>query len=662
MEKKLISNKTLIFRIVVAVLVVSVVVLFVSTEYLKKTAVDTLASDDAKKTAQLVFETMNTRMQEGWTKEDLDSIISRLQHVRTGMKISSYRSKQVEELFGIVQKDKKVVDSDPLIQRAMKGEEIFSVNEDTGMVRFLYPMGSSTECTHCHINANESSINGVLDISFPHSDIKISLDSMSLYLIGFFTAFLLLFSFIFFFIINRKMVNPIIELTTKIKEIGKSKDLTKRVDIHTNIEELRILQNSFNKLLGTIKFYYDKLISKLYTDELTGLYNLTKLQKDLETIDDSHTFMIIDIKSFGKINSVYGVKVADYLLQQFALDLQIILSKNAEAYRLYSDEFAIIYKSKITRKQIESYISQLQKSKFKYKDIEFILDITVGYLDVFDGHILENANIALKSAKNTNTNIVKYNKSLAIKDEDNNHIIWLKKLNKAIDNDDIQPFFMPMKNIKTGKIDKYECLVRIIDDSNIYTPDKFVDIAFASGKYQVITQTMIKKTFEYFEDIDNIKFSINFALSDILNDDTTSLLFEYLEQYKNSQNVIMELLETEEISDFVLLNKFINKVKKYGAKVAIDDFGSGYSNFNYILNLDVDIIKLDSCLVENIFNDQHAAVVVSNIVRVAKELGLIVVAEKVHSQEIERILTLHEVDYLQGFHIGKPSKDILSNK
>ena len=661
MKKKYISNKNLIIRIVVSVLIVSVLVLFISTEYLKKTAVDTLASDDAKKTAQLVFETMNTRMQEGWTKEDLDGIINRLEHIRTGMTISSYRSKQVEEIFGVVKRDKKIVESDPLIQRAMKGEEIFLVDEDTGIVRFLYPMGSSTECTHCHINADENSINGVLDISFPHSDIKISLDSMSLYLIGFFVIFLLMFSIIFFFIINRKMVNPVIELTTEIKKISKSKDLQKRVDIHTNIEELGILQNSFNKLLGTIKYYYDKLLEKLYTDELTGLSNLTKLQNDLENIDKSHTLMVIDIKSFGKINSVYGVKVADYLLKQFALDLQITLSSSGDIYRLYSDEFAIIYKSKITHSQIEDLIYQLQKSKFKYKDIEFTLDFTVGYLDVFDGHILENVNIALKAAKAANRNIMKYNEKLAIKDEDNNHIIWLKKLNDAIENDNIVPFFMPMKNTKTGYIDKYECLARIVDGNNIYTPDKFVDVALTSGKYQVLTQTMIQKTFEYFKNKKDIKFSINFALSDILNEDTTLMLFKYLAKCENSHNVIIELLETEEISDFVLLNKFINEVKKYGAKVAIDDFGSGYSNFNYILNLDVDIIKLDSCLVENVFNDQHSAVVVSNIVRVAKELGLIVVAEKVHSKEIEKILTLHEVDYLQGFYIGKPSKDILSN-
>lgn len=234
-----------------------------------------------------------------------------------------------------------------------------------------------------------------------------------------------------------------------------------------------------------------------------------------------------------------------------------------------------------------------------------------------------------------------------------------KKLEYAFDNDQLVPYFMPMKNTKTGKIDKYETLVRLIDGDEVYTPDKFIDIAIASGKYHLITQAVIRKTFEYFQDKKDIKFSLNLSLSDITNQDTMELLYSNLENFEQSHNVILELLETEELSDYVLLNQFIQNVKKYDAKVAIDDFGSGYSNYNYVLNLDIDIIKLDSSLVENIYTDQESLVVVSNIVRTAKEINLTVVAEKVSDEHIEKILTVHEVDYLQGFHIGKPAPQIL---
>jgi len=218
---------------------------------------------------------------------------------------------------------------------------------------------------------------------------------------------------------------------------------------------------------------------------------------------------------------------------------------------------------------------------------------------------------------------------------------------------------MPMYHTKSKKINKYETLVRIEEDGHIYAPDKFLDIAISSGKYHIITQTVIKKAFRYFKNISDIKFSINIALSDITNEETMEVLFEHLDHYKYSSNVIIEILESEEIADFVLLNNFIQKVKSFGAKIAIDDFGSGYSNFNYIINLDVDIVKLDSCLIENMYTDQHAVVIVSNIVKIIKELNLEVVAENVSSKEIAELLTIHEIDYLQGFYIGKAKEDIL---
>ena len=663
MSVKTVSNKRLIVKIVSFVLFFSIIFLIISTEYIKRTAVDTLASDDAKKTAQLVFETMNARMQEGWTKKDLQKIIKRLQTIRKGMTIASYRSRHVEQLFGIVASDKKVVDSDKLVQRAMKGQEIFTIDQKTGNIRFLYPMKVSKSCILCHNNTKVGEVNGVLDIEFPQDDIKISLDTMTTFFILFFVLFLIVVSYIFYSLINKKMVTPILELTNEIELLKENKNLTKSVDIHTNIEELRTLQDSFNTLLKTIKQYNDNKIEKIYTDDLTSLYNLAKLEDDLLVLKRASTIIVLDIKGFGKINRVYGTDVADDVLAKFALALKSYISVNGVAYRLYGDEFAIIYNRYMEKDDIDKLLQHLTTQKFIYNDSYFTLDIALGYRysSTNNEHILEGANIALAYCKQTYQNAVLFDDTLAVKDNDINHMVWLKILDNAIQNDTIVPVFMPMKNTKTGKIDKYETLVRIKDADTLYPPDKFLDVAHASGKYPIITQTVIRKAFEYFKDIDNIKFSINFAVSDIQNKETMDLLFNSLSNYSNSQNVVIELLETEEISDFDLLNKFIKKVKSYGCTIAIDDFGSGYSNFNYILNLDVDIIKLDSALVENIFEDQSAVVVVSNIVRVAKELGLLVVAEKVKSKEIERILTIHEVDYLQGFYIGKPALDILKD-
>jgi len=659
LKSQYISNKTLIIRIVLTVLFISVVVLFISSEYLKKTAVNNLAEDDAKKTAQLVFETMNTRMQEGWIKKDLNKIIKRLEIVRDGMKISSYRSAQVEELFGEVLKDKEISSKDPLIIEAMSGKEIFKINENTGEIRFLYPMITTQECNQCHTNATEGSVNGVLDITFPQSEIKISLDTIFIYVIIFFIVFLLILSYVFYVVVNKNMVQPVVELTSNIVEIQNSKDLTRRVNINSNIKELGVLQKNFNSLLITIKYYYERLIEKIYTDELTSINNLTKLQSDLEIQNSNLSLIILDIKSFSKLNQVYGNNISDFILKEFTKNVNIVLNHNGVAYRLYIDEFAIVFNKKISHSEVLKFSNKVKEFIYTYKESEFILDLTIGYAHGTNKNVLENAKLALKEAKKKKLNIFMFDETIAIQDEDIHHMKWLNKLDEAIANDQVVPYFMPIKTTKTGEINKYETLVRIVENGNVHTPEKFLDIAISSGKYHIITQIMIKKVFEYFKDIKDIKFSINIGLSDIMNEETMKILFKNLEQYEYSENVIVELLETEEIADFDLLCNFIKKVKNYNAKIAIDDFGSGYSNFNYIINLDVDIIKLDSCLIENMYTNQHAVVIVSNIVKIIKELNLEVVAEKVFSKDIETILTIHGVDYLQGYYIGKAGKDIL---
>jgi len=529
----------------------------------------------------------------------------------------------------------------------------------TNTARFSNPTRLSTECSYGQTNATKNSINGVLDITFMNNDIKVSLDTIILYIIGFFVFFLLFFTTIFLFIVNKKMVSPVVKLTNEIQNISSSKDLAKRVNIDSDIEELIVLQNSFNVLFETVKFYYDKLIAKLYTDDLTNIHNLLRFNKDIITAQKDSTIISIDIKLFTSISSMFGVKVSDYLIHEFANTTKDFFNKNSTLYRLYGDEFALIHKGEIDPAVLQEYIDLLAKTRFKYKDSYFTLSVTIGYDSNIGSATLEGASNALSDAKSNNMNILQFNQQKEIKDEHISQLEWLKKLNNAIKNDMLIPYFMPMKNTKTKKIDKYESLVRIKDGDKIYTPDKIIDIASSSGLYPLLTQTMIKKTFEYFKDIDNIKFSINLSLTDILNVQTIDILLNYLKEYRYSHNVVIELLETEELSDFILLNNFIKKVKKYGVKIAIDDFGSGYSNFNYILNLDVDIIKLDSCLVKNIFTDQEALIVVSNIVRVAKELKLLVVAEMVYDKHIEEILTAHKVDYLQGYHIGQPASEIL---
>jgi diguanylate cyclase (GGDEF)-like protein len=653
-----ISNKQLIIRIVFGFLLISIVILLLSTVYIKNIALNNLAQDDAKKTSELIFETMNTRMQEGWGKEDLNKILSRLEYVRKGLKVSSYRSHKVEEILGVVPSNKQIVEKDPIIQKAMKGKEQFIIEKD-GSIRFIYPMKVTQECITCHYNTKVGDINGVLDIKYPPSDIKISLDMMTYYFLLFFIIFIIVFFYIFFFVINKKMVTPIIDFTKEIQRISDANDLTLRADVNTTIDEIGTLQNAFNKLLETTKYYYDKLINNLYIDSLTDLDNFIKLQKDLEQ-SKNFSLVLVDIDKFKQLNNFYGTNVADFILKHLAILLKESTDENTKVYRVNADKFALLYPMQINIDDLQNLLNTINKHKFQYKFTDINIRVHIGFIVNDPNRSLEKVELALELAKKQRVNIVKYDDSFNLEDEYMQHMVWINKIEEALQNDNIIPYFQPMKSPKENKIVKYETLMRLQDIDMVYTPDYFIEISQNANLYAQLTQRLIEKTFKYFTNLDtNIKFSLNFALEDITNRSTINLLFKLLEEYKYSSSVVIELLETQEISDYESLNKFINQVKSYGAKVAIDDFGSGYSNFNYILNLNIDIIKLDSSLVENLDNDENSLKVVKSIIKVVHSLDLEVVAEKVHSQAIEDILTDLKVDYLQGYHIGKPQSEIL---
>lgn len=656
MKNNLITNKALIFRILIIILLFSIISLFLSTIYIKRAALTTLAEDDAKKTSELIFETMYVRMQEGWAKKDLVKILNRMEHIRHNLEVNSYRSKDVEKIMGVIKEDKEKVNSDLLIKKAMEGEKQFVV-EDNGSIRYLYPIKVSKECITCHHNAKVGDVNGVLDIKYPPNEIKISLDMMIYYFLIFFIFFIFLYFYIFYKIINKKIIEPVVNFTEEIKKVSKDTSFTKRAHIKTKTAEIYSLQNRFNKLLDTITYYYNQLLTNLYTDSLTKIPNLAKLQEDIK-LYNNHSLIVVSLDSFKTINSFYGVKVGDFIMNEVAKLLVKISKKTGSVYRLHSDEFAILSNGSVNISFCEDLIKTISKKVFKYNDIDINIQATIGLAKDSKSRSLEKAILAVRTAKKEKRNIEVFNNELTLKDEYKNHIKLTSILKESLEKDQLIPFYQALENTKTKKIDKYEALARIVKDDEIITPDKFLEISKSSKQYPKITEAMIKKSFEYFKDKKDLSFSINLSMDDIKNEKTTSYLFEMIDKYNINERLTIELLESEELNHFEIINKFIKKLKKYNIQIAIDDFGSGYSNFAYIIKLDIDYLKIDSSLIENIHIDKQALKIVKSIISFAKELEIKLVAEKVHNKEIYNILTNLKVDYLQGYYIGKPQEII----
>ncbi len=149
------------------------------------------------------------------------------------------------------------------------------------------------------------------------------------------------------------------------------------------------------------------------------------------------------------------------------------------------------------------------------------------------------------------------------------------------------------------------------------------------------------------------------SFKDILNYEFIDYLDNVLEKLKfeDRNRLVFEILESENLSDYDFLEEFVLKYKKLGVKIAIDDFGSGYSNFIRIIRLKPDYLKIDGSLIKNIDKDNNSYEIVKSIIAFSKTLNIKTIAEYVHSEEIFNLLLELDVDEFQGYYFGKPDED-----
>jgi diguanylate cyclase (GGDEF)-like protein len=408
----------------------------------------------------------------------------------------------------------------------------------------------------------------------------------------------------------------------------------------------------------------EELIHYYYTDSLTGLSNRSQLIKDINNVQNT-SLILIDIDRFKDIVYFYGHEIGDMCLKAFTLKMkQMLDSTNYNHYRISGDIFAVLIKKCSGAEALNALMKRLNSEMdvfyFNCKEHEIHFKATIG-ASMFAQELLMSAEKALKTAKATNKNMLLYDEESEEFRSYEQNIFWTNKITEAISSDQIVPFYQPIINNKTNKIEKYECLVRIIDnDETVHSPIKFLDISKKSRNYAAITKNVVEKSFKEFENT-RYEFSINLSAKDMIDNEITNYIYTQLENFKGCNRVIFELLESEGIENYDDVYAFIEKVKEYGCKIAIDDFGSGYSNFIHLLKLKVDIIKIDGTLIRDLDSDENAQIIVKTIVDFANKLNILTVAEFVHSDFIQHRVKELGVDYSQGYYFGQPKREIVIN-
>ncbi|OHD56358.1 MAG: hypothetical protein A2Y33_12180 [Spirochaetes bacterium GWF1_51_8] len=414
---------------------------------------------------------------------------------------------------------------------------------------------------------------------------------------------------------------------------------------------------------------HEQMVQLIHTDQLTFLPSRTKLLIDLKKMDNP-TIIIINIDSFKQINSVFGTKAGDFVLIGVANRIKFLLpDPNYKVYRLHSDEFAIVADDDIDPDRLivflEYLVTGIADKIFFYNRNEISISVTVGIakasmlIDPDEEEIWQSlvtyASTALHAARRNNLNFLIYDERSEYFSNPADNVNWLNIIRSAIKDDRIVPFCQAIYNNKTNKIEKFECLVRLIDESNgIVPPSNFLDVAKKTRLLNHISRIMLEKAVEYFEDTP-YEFSVNLAFSDIKNASLLVFIEDLLSKHpKAAKRLVLEILESDGIGDFEILQDFCKKVKHHGVKIAIDDFGSGYSNYENILKLGVDFLKIDASLVRELPVSKHCLVIVQSITMFASQLGIQTIAEFVSSREIFDTVAGLGIGFSQGYYIGKP--------
>jgi diguanylate cyclase (GGDEF)-like protein len=428
----------------------------------------------------------------------------------------------------------------------------------------------------------------------------------------------------------------------------------------------------------------DKMLRRLADyDPLTGLPNRRYFSQELEDEivrvregGKTSALLFIDLDQFKYINDTLGHAAGDRVLVQAACCLSGNLRENDLIARFGGDEFTVVLKD-INKENAAQLVEDLMKFM---QDIQFIEDgqsfsvlCSIGVTMIDTGRyspdeLLSQADFACHEAKARGRNRVHFHElSSREKRRMTADMGWSQRIKNALRDDRLLLHYQPIIDIVTGHQAMYEVLLRMLDDhGKIIPPAAFMPAANRFGLMVDIDHLVIRKAMESLARFRNqghdIKFTINLS-GHVFNDTKLAgFIRENLE--KNGLDptmVILEITEQVAVRHLVQARGLIHEIMALGCRFALDDFGAGFSSFNYLKHLPVDYIKIDGGFIKNMASDRVDQAMVKSIIQIANAVGKQTIAEYV--QDGETLTMLHElgVNYAQGFYIGKPAEALTAN-
>lgn len=444
------------------------------------------------------------------------------------------------------------------------------------------------------------------------------------------------------------------------------------------VDELGNLIHGFNTMIGAIDTAQKNLVQKddqllhyAYYDQLSNLPNAYYFKKyvcdRLKENKNNAAMLLVDIKDFNIINSIYGTGYGDKIISFLGKKVKEKQTPNSFIARISGNEFAIwledIDETKIDQILdfvIDDFKQSMQSSNF-ISHIDFYTSVVVlEDSDVHYDQVYKKASTALQYAKNhKHIKVTRYKDEMYRTLERESTLLTLAEL--AIESDEFVVNYQQKIDARTQKVCGVESLSRWYSpELGFVSPAEFIPMLHKSNLMVLFTNVVISKVIDdlprlkelYGEDI---TVSINISPVSFFNDGFVSFLKSLIQSRGiKASSVMLEITEDVFISDFETVKARILDLKKLGVKISLDDFGTGYSSLNYLSKFNFDEIKVDKSFIDNIHLDETAFSLFDAIVKIAQSLDCDVVAEGVET--LEQVQSIKEAGchLIQGYVYSKP--------
>ncbi len=408
-----------------------------------------------------------------------------------------------------------------------------------------------------------------------------------------------------------------------------------------------------------------------FYDDLTSLPNLVSFREEVKMLQQKYPdmkFVIqkMDIKGFKAINEMFGNEVGNLVLQKLAETMRTVDEETFVCARIGADEFLMfagngyLEQDDSAREAYEKYfqtlIPELSEHEFVFRYGRYVLE----HADEDVMEIINKANMAHHMAKvNKNTKTCEYD------DGFKKRVLRMaeitNKRKNAIEQNEFKVYLQPKINIFSNKIYGAEALVRWIEsDGKMIYPNEFIPLFEQNGFIVHVDIYILKRVCRQIKlwlqaGYKIVPISVNFSRMHLQNPNFVNELKAICDSYGDiRQYVEVELTEsaaTENVDD---LARILDELHEAGFSIAIDDFGAGYSSLGMLKNFTVDCLKLDKSFFDENKDDSRGDVVVGGIIKIAKTLGMKIVAEGIETADQIDFLKSIECEIVQGYYYAKP--------